>query len=424
MSQTSETKFKETEIGMIPEDWEVISGETCMGLTIGRRPKGGITDKGSIPSLGGEHVDPVSHRINFYKSPKYIPKEFFLSMKRGKVDKEDILINKDGAYTGKIAFVWNLFAEEISINEHLFIIRSKNMDQKFLFYYLISRFGKFQIEQNITGSAQPGLNTQFIKKIKIPNPSNKEQEAIAKILSGLDIKIGLMQKQNKALEKIGNAFFKKWFINNPEKESWEVGKLGGYIGLDKGLSYKGAGLTKDKTCIPMANLGTFNLISGFKKEGLKHYCGEYKERNLVKPGDLIIANTDMTQSREILGSPAIIPYEINSDKVLFTHHTYAVRHKKNLISNYFLYFLLQTPGYRERAVGYATGTTVLALPKEAILDMAFALPPPEIMGKISIFLKDLFNKISMNNRQIKSLSKIRDSLLPKLMSGKIRVPIK
>lgn len=385
-------KFKQTEIGKIPEDWEEVELEILGKIKTGKGTEKLSTGKYKL--LGANGL--IGFTNNFLEDSPLI-------------------------YTGRVGTIGQInFQEKEKVwlsDNTLYFTCNNELLLKYVYYALKKNFGYLNV-----GSTQPLIKQSDFKKLNIQIPKNPpEQQAIAKILSSLDEKIELNNKMNKTLEEIGQAIFKKWFIDNPEKEKWEEKPLSNFIDLEKGLSYKGAGLTDDKKEIPMANLGTFNLISGFKQDGLKYYRGEYKERNLVKPGDLIIANTDMTQSRDILGSPAIIPQEINSEKVLFTHHTYAVRHKGSTLSNYFLYFLFQTPQYRERAIGFATGTTVLALPKDAIIEIDFKLPPKELLRNFDKLVLNIFNKISINNQQNQTLSQIRDALLPKLMSGEVRV---
>ena len=86
-----------------------------------------------------------------------------------------------------------------------------------------------------------------------------------------------------------------------------------------------------------------------------------------------------------------------------------------------LYLLFQTPEYRERVYGFATGTTVLALPRDAILSMSFVFPQKSIMAVFDNVVSKLYMKMDINNVHLKQLSGIRDQLLPKLMSGEVRV---
>jgi len=147
----------------VPEGWEWVNIENDVVVISGMRPKGGAIDDG-VPSLGGEHITSDGRVIFSEDNAKFIPEKFYKLMKKGKVEKNDILINKDGANTGKVAILREKFNPEIAINEHLFIVRSKSLfEQGFLFYWFFSSFGTRQLKEKITGSAQPGLTSNFIK---------------------------------------------------------------------------------------------------------------------------------------------------------------------------------------------------------------------------------------------------------------------
>ncbi|WP_290853171.1 restriction endonuclease subunit S [Fervidobacterium sp.] len=181
-----------------PKEWTIVSLERDCVLISGLRPKGGASDEG-IPSLGGEHIT-LDGRINFSDvNAKYIPEKFFKIMTKGKAEENDILINKDGANTGKVAILKKKFYKDIAINEHLFILRSKKLFvQQYLFYWLFSRFGQKQITDRITGSVQPGLSSTFIKNFLVPRPPLSEQRKIAEILETID---NAIEKTDKIIEK-------------------------------------------------------------------------------------------------------------------------------------------------------------------------------------------------------------------------------
>lgn len=419
------TKFKETEIGLIPEDWDMIQLKELFKISAG----------GDLKKLTFS-----KEKFDDYKYPIYSNslnnRGLYGFSKAFQYEPECVTITGRGDVgTAECR------KEPFNAIVRLLVLKPKQD----ISCYFVASFINTKLDFSHVGSAVNQLTAPAISTVRIAVPPISEQKAIAKILSDLDSKIDLLQKQNNTLEKIGQVLFKQWFVDfefpteegKPYRssggkmveselgeipEGWEIKELQNFIELQKGLSYKGKSLVEEGG-LPMANLGTFLPIKGFKSDGLKHYDGEHKERHLVSPGDMLIANTDITQKRDILGSPAIIPKEIGSDKVLFTHHTFAVRFRDNTLPKPYLYYLLQTPEYRQRAIGFATGTTVLALPKDAILELSFVLPNNGLLGKFKEITKSIFEKRGVNEQSILYLSKTRDSLLPKLMTGKIRVPL-
>jgi type I restriction enzyme S subunit len=435
-------KFKQTELGTIPEHWEIDKLENHLiikgrigwkGLQISEYVKDGPFIVGGLQIKNNNviweecaHVTPSRYE----ESPEIMLRE------------SDILMTKDGTI-GKLAYIKKL-ADKATVASHIHVIRKKTNKvlPQFLFYFFKSPRFQNMIESKISGSVVPALTQKDINNTVFPIPPIQEQQSIGIILSDLDSKIELNRKMNKTLKSIGQVIFNHWFIDfefpnkegKPYKSSggemvynevletkipkqWKVGKLGEFIDLDRGLSYKGSYLS-DKG-FPMINLGTISPI-GFISEGLKYYTGEYNKRQLVKVGDIVIANTDITQKREVLGSPAIVPPYLET--ALFTHHIFAVRNKSHL-PNSFIFHLLQLNEYKDRVKGFATGTTVLALPKDAILEFNFVVPDIESLEKFNSIYSCMLERSNLCDMQNRNLSYIRDRLLIKLISGKIRIPL-
>jgi type I restriction enzyme S subunit len=153
----------------------------------GSRPVGGVnTETEGIPSLGGENV--LAQGGLTLENLNRVPREFFNSMPRGHLQPLDVLINKDGAQTGKVGLYKGGFSDAC-VNEHLFILRNTDgaIDQRYLFYAVLLPNTQSKIMRRITGSAQPGLNTTFVDSVNILVPSNTgEQSRIAEILSTVD----------------------------------------------------------------------------------------------------------------------------------------------------------------------------------------------------------------------------------------------
>ncbi len=166
-------------------------------LESGSRPKGGVSRiKDGIPSLGGEHIS-LNGDVVFEKNKKFIPIEFYNSSKQGIVKTGDILICKDGAQTGKIAYVNEKFKYNKSlVNEHIFILRSNNSEvrQIYLFNFLLTDIGQKLLQLKTTGSAQGGLNKPNIYSIKIPVPPIPIQDEIIE-------KINILEKDNVSIKE-------------------------------------------------------------------------------------------------------------------------------------------------------------------------------------------------------------------------------
>ena len=202
-----------------------------------------------------------------------------------------------------------------------------------------------------------------------------------------------------------------------EHPEWPVEKLGSFLSLERGLSYKGKFLS-DSEGVPMVNLGNILPNSVFRPEKLKFYTGDFKAKVIVKPGDIVVANTDLTQAREVLGSAILIP-DLDYPTIICSHHISIVRDCR--ISKHFIHGMLNSPSYRERVIGFATGTTVLALPSETILNCEFALPPNELIIKYDSIAESYYQKSEQLRKENQQLTQLRDTLLPQLMSGQLDV---
>jgi len=193
---TGKRRFK----GFQNNEWmEVNLKEVLKTIESGSRPKGGVQNNNitnGIPSFGGENITQDGN-INYFPVPK-VSQEFFNNTRKGKLRNKDILINKDGACTGKLGLYSDSFYEEASINEHVFILRAneKYVIQEYLYHYLLSHIGQYNISRKISGSAQPGITTKFVNHFIFTIPKSlTEQNKIASFLSAVDKEIELLIKK-------------------------------------------------------------------------------------------------------------------------------------------------------------------------------------------------------------------------------------
>ena len=301
------------------------------------------------------------------------------------------------------------------------VARIKNeYDKRFIKYCFKTEDLVFQMYGNTNDTVQPTLNLSSLKSLRLRLPLLAEQKAIASVLSSLDDKIDLLHRQNKTLEAMAETLFRQWFVEEAQ-EGWEDACLEEHADAYRGLSYKGSGLTEAGLGLPMHNLNSVYEGGGYKQVGIKFYSGDYKERHLVKPKEIIVANTEQGHEFKLIGYPAIVPSSFG-EIGLFSQHIYRLVPKaKSYVTSEYLYYLLLTPMVREQVTSATNGSTVNMLAIDGLQRPEFKLPPQEKMLEFTQQVRLWWKRREINTSQIRTLEKLRDTLLPKLMNGEVRV---
>jgi len=188
---------------------------------------------------------------------------------------------------------------------------------------------------------------------------------------------------------------------------WKEVRLGDLISLRGGLAYKGEHISQSGN--PMVTMGCVDPGSRFKREGLKYYRGSFGASHTAKAGDIVIATRDVTQKRETIGCPCLIPDDLGSEEVVVATNTYLVTNHSN-IDNSFLYLLLKSPSYREQIVASAKGSTVIMITKDAIENHSCLLPSPVEQKAIAHILGTLDDKIELNRKTNETLEAMAKAL--------------
>ena len=290
---------------------------------------------------------------------------------------------------------------------------------RFVAYFLQQSKVRRYINAIAVGATMPSINTSILKSIPIRLPQLETQIAIAEVLSSLDDKIHLLKRQNKTLEGMAEALFRQWFIEEAQ-EDWEDVEISDVFSIERGLSYKGAGLTSsdDPNGVPMFNLNSVLEFGGYKEEGIKFYNGAHKERHVVHPGDLLVANTEQGHDHRLIGFPCIVPTKFK--KGILSHHLYKLTPKAEL-GGHFMHQLLKTFAVRGQVEGCTNGSTVNMLLIDLFGRVSFKRPPEKIHDAFDEQASALHQRKEKNWASIETLVKQRDTLLPKLMSGEFRV---
>ena len=315
-----------------------------------------------------------------------------------------------GITIGRSGNIGNPFYTESKFWAHnttLYVKKFHNSFPKFVFYFLKT----IDFQSFNSGSAVPSLNRNYIHPFPIFVPEDiKEQKQIADVLSCLDAKIENLRRQNETLEQIAQTLFKHWFIDfefpnadgKPYKssggvmfaselgdipEGWRVGKLGEIALFKNGQS-------------PPAKSEDFN-IPIYGSNGIIGKTNVFNYQNIVIIGRV--------------GSYCGSLYYF-LDKCWVTDNAMTGQ-IKNGNSQAFLYFVLEV----NRLNRLSTGSGQPLLNQAILSSIELVLAKQEIIQRFEITVKPIFEKMLLNNQQIQTLTKTRDSLLPKLMSGQLRV---
>ncbi len=294
-------------------------------------------------------------------------------------------------------------------------INKKEAFGKFLFYQLKTiDFANLNV-----GSAVPSLTTKVLNEVDISLPPLEEQKAIAEVLSSLDDKIDLLHRQNHTLESIAGTLFRQWFIEEA-KEEWEIKFSDAPIQIidgDRGNNYpKNSDFFTNEYCL-------FLSARNVTKNGFDFVDCQFitKERDeLLRKGKLSRYDVVLT-TRGTVGNIAyyheLIPFEnirINSGMVI-------LRADETKISSLYLYILMKSPLFTESVIEHTSGSAQPQLPIRDLNNVSFILPPKNIYYKFMEQVKPIYSKVFSNQKQIQTLENLRDTLLPKLLSGEVRI---
>jgi type I restriction enzyme S subunit len=388
--------------------------------------------------------------------------------KRSKVDRWDVLISMIGT-VGEPC----LIKEEPDFaikNIGLFKTKSE-VDGKWLYYFLRSKDAQQSIREQSRGTPQQYIPLGALRDFPIlVTDDPAEQKAIAAVLGALDDKIDLNRRMNATLEAMARALFQSWFVDfdpvrlrlsydgqvrptqenptglpaealakvgldpataalfpdsfqdsplGPVPKGWKVERFDVHITADRGLSYKGEGLRDDRTGLPMHNLNSVYEGGGYKHEGLKYYAGEYREKHLLEPGDMIVTNTEQGFDHLLIGHAAIVP-RCYGPKGIYSHHIYRVRHKPTSpFSPHYLVELFNNRRWHYWISGFSNGTTINMLPMDALEMPMLVVPPLELVKKFTALAEAAHIQVEDNKQQSRTLATLRDTLLPKLLSGEL-----
>ena len=432
------TKLRETEIGKISEEWEELRISEVCDITSSKRIFLREYVKSGVPFYRSKEII-LKANNNEIVSPLFITEEKYQEIKTkfGVPQEGDILLTSVG--TLGIPYC-------IGVNER-FYFKDGNLtwfkdykrylNNRFLLYWLRSPLAKRQIEMIAIGSTQRALTIDALKKMVICIPKYDEQCRIVKILSDLDSKIELHQKINKTLTAIGHAIFKHWFVDFESPHEGKPYKSSGGEMVDSELGEipKGWNVIENISEIcEKINYG-YTQSASEKIVGPKFlrvtdinkgdwinwnnvpYC-EIADKDLAK---YILKKMDIVITR--MADPGKIAIFESDMQAVFASYLIRIRFK-NPLQAYYLYYLMKSRYYQNYILGASTGTVQKSLNAKGLTNgLSIVIPDEAILRKFNHVIILLREKVNTNLSENKNLSRIRDSFLPRLMSGRSRVSI-
>lgn len=250
---------------------------------------------------------------------------------------------------------------------------------------------QYELDARASGTTVFGIKASVLKKMLVPVPCLHEQKTIASVLSSLDDKIDLLHRQNKTLEEMAETLFRQWFIEEV-KEDWKLGTLEHLIDLKYGKALK----QEDRSG------------SGYPVVASSGVVGFHNEYLVEGPG--IVIGRKGTLGKVYFMEDSFYPIDTS----------YFIKTKIPESNLLFEYYLLKSSDF----ANMNSDSAVPGLNRNLALGTPVQIPPLERIAEFNKLAKPWFSKIYTNTKQIQTLEKIRDTLLPKLMSGEVRVEYK
>lgn len=318
---------------------------------------------------------------------------------------------------------------------------SKIINPRFLLYWLRSEYGKEAFNRITIGSTQAALTIQGLKGIDLTIPSLPTQTAIAEILSSLDDKIELNNQINKDLEALAQALFKQWFIDfdfpnengGPYRSSggemvdselgeipkgWKTDRLGDHLYVKGRIGWKGL----KKSDYLTYNTG-YSIINGsdFSNEQIDwRKCGWISMERYEESPEIMLKEDDILITKDgTIGKIAFVNKLYSSTSV--ASGIFVVRVSSESLRTYFCWSFFKSPYFQELVKSRIDGSVIPHLYQRDFVEMFIPLPPVELLDKFENQSKLIFQNIFQNKEEAKDLEKLRDTLLPKLISGELKV---
>ena len=402
----------------MPENWKTYKLEDLvskLGDGIHGTPK--YSDYGEYHFINGNNL--VDGRIVIKPETKRVSKEEYLKHQR-ELNERTLLVSINGTI-GKTAYYQG---EKVMLGKSACYFNVKEgVNKKFIKQVISSKYFLDYLESNYTGSVIKNVSLKSMRELPINLPSLGEQKSIATILSALDDKIELNLQMNKTLEEMAMALYKHWFVDfgpfqNGEFVDSELGEmpkgwknviLGDLINLNPRLSVAKGSLASfvEMKVLPIDVMSVSDVAQKEFKGGAKFHNGD----------TLFARITPCLENRKT----AFVDF-LESGEIAFGSTEFLVMRAKEGVSKYWTYCLARNTNFRNFAISTMVGTSGRQrVQNDPFLSYEVPQPPKKIFDSFSEIAEPWFKQIRLNTIENQTLTQLRDTLLPKLISGEVRV---
>ena len=415
------------------DDFIFISAdEYCLKVTDGTHDSPKRTSEGKY-LITSKHIKERS--INYSEAYLISEEDYNKINLRSKVDQWDVLISMIGAYCG-FCYVERNSLIEYAIKNVGILKAGNKLKAEWLYYYLNSNKGKNYLETIKAGSTQPYISLGELKKIPIPVPKNEEtMKKIVDILSSIDEKIELNNEMNRTLEEIAQALFKRWFVDfefpNGDGEPYKS-SCGAMVESVLGMIPKGWEVKNIQDIGEVIAGGTPSTkneeyydgnipwitpkdLSGYDRKFISKGERSITELGLQKSSaKLVRKGTVLFSSRAPIGYIAIAEEDVTTNQGFKS-----IACNEDIINNNYVYYYLKFN--KEKIENVASGSTFKEVSGATMKMFDILVPTINILNKFKNVVEAYDDIFRANYVENDTLIQLRDSLLPKLMSGEIRV---
>lgn len=401
-------KYKETKIGIVPERWEVLPIKDITEVVTDYVANGSFASLAENVTYKDEEdvavlIRLVDYNNNFQGKFVFIDEHAYEFLGKSKLFGAEIIISNVGANVGTV-FRCPKLQYKMSLAPNSIMVKFKGNDD-FYFHWLRGHNGQQMLKSIVTGSAQPKFNKTNFKEMLAPVPPIEEQNKIASILNSLDEKIELNKKINNNLEQQAKALYKDWFLDFSPFSSdgnlpdgWHLGTVGDIIQLHDSKRVPLSGAERDKMAKVYPYYGATSLM-------------DYVD-NYLFDGVYLLLGEDGTVV-DSLGFP-ILQYVYGQFWV--NNHAHIITGKEGFsVEELYLFFSLTN------IKSIVTGAVQQKVSQQNLKKVPAIIPSKEALSAFDEIIQPIFTQIRNLRDENANLARLRDTLLPKLMSGELDV---